>query len=291
MTIRQILSQQANHEPNTDQGGGAATGGEGEGTQATEGGEGEGEGEGGSDAAAAAAAAAAEKAKPTDGEAKLLKEVMALKERERAAKEALKAFEGLDPAAARAALEASKAAEIKALEDKGEYSRIIEQVREQSEAKVSAAEAKVAELQGQLENVQKSVERANFTSAFANSHFLRESVVISGSKVEALYGDHFDTVDGKIVGYDKPRGAEGRTPLVDANAQPLDFDAAIEKVLKSDPEWERLAKSKLKGGAAATPKSISADDDRPLTSTDRIAAGLKGLTASANPLTPNKVRG
>lgn len=232
-----------------------------------------------------------EKPKPTDTEAKLLKEVMALKERERAAKEALKAFEGLDPEAARKALEAAKAAEIKALEDKGEYSRIIEQVRAQSEEAVAAAKAEVAALQEQLEGVQKSVERANFTSAFANSTFLRENVVLSGPKVEALYGNYFDTVDGQIVGYDKPRGEEARTPLVDATGAPLPFEAAIEKVLKADSEWERLAKSKLKSGAAAAPKAIAADDNRPLTPTDKIAQGLKGLVGAETPSILNKVRG
>lgn len=247
-------------------------------------------GGGGSNAADDAAAAAggdddkankqenADANKPSDAEAKLLKEVMKHKEAARAAEAKVKLYEGLDPEKARAALAAQAEAERKELEAKGEYQRIIDQVKQETAAQVDAAKAEADALKQQLADIQTNIERQNVVTTFATSAFVRENLVISGEKVRALYGDHFDVVDGNIVGYDKPRGAPNRTPLVGADANPLPFEAAIEKVLKADPEWERLAKSKLKPGAGGSPAALNEKlSEKPQSGADRIRAGLSSL--------------
>jgi hypothetical protein len=215
--------------------------------------------------------------KVSDTEAKLLKEVMKHKEDAKAAKEAAKAFEGIDPAKARAALAAQAEAERKELEARGEYDRIIQQVRDQANTEIEAARAAADELRQQLDSIQRTVEESNVRTAFATSPFIRENLVISGEKVRVLYGTHFDIVDGDLVGYDKPRGEKDRTPLVGPDAKPLSFEAAVEKVVKADPEWERLGKSKMKPGSGSTPGHLPATPEKPQSGTDRIRAGLSSL--------------
>jgi hypothetical protein len=217
--------------------------------------------------------------RPSDGEAKLLKEVMKHKEAAKVAEARAKAYEGIDPEKARAALAAQSEAERKELEARGEYTRILDQVREQSATEIAAANQAVADLQEQLNAIQATAQTQAVANLFATSAFVRDSLVISGTKVQALYGDHFENVDGELVGYDKPRGAKDRTPLVGSDAKPLNFEAALEKVVKADAEWERLAKSKLKPGAGSGTTSINPKQtERPETGQDKIRAGLASLS-------------
>lgn len=216
--------------------------------------------------------------KPSDTEAKLLKEVMKHKEAAKQAGERAKAFEGIDPEKARAALAAQADAERKELEARGEYSRIIEQVSAEAQTRIEAAEATANELRSQLEAIELRSQEQNIATVFATSPFVTKSLVISGDKVRALYGTHFDNVDGELVGYDKPRGAANRTVLVGVDAKPLAFEAALEKVVKADPEWERLARSTLKPGAGSGTTSINPKHtERPETGADKIRAGLASL--------------
>lgn len=233
--------------------------------------------------AAAAAAAEAEaakddKSKVDDEKAKLLKEVMKYKDDAKKAKAEAEKFKGIDLEKAKAALAAQAEAERKELEAKGEYQRIIAQVAEEADKKVKEAEAAVAEANAKLEALQRGLEEKELSNSFANSTFVREKLVISGAKVRVLYGDHFDTVDGEIVGYDKPRGAKDRTPLVDDKGNNLPFEAALEKVIKADSEWERLAKADIKRGSGSATSTLKAKDSQaPETPKDRIKAGLAGI--------------
>lgn len=222
--------------------------------------------------------ASKEEAKTDEEKAQLLKDVMKWKEKARTAEAEAKKYEGIDPEKARKALEAQAAAERKELEAKGEYQRIIQQVADESQAKVKAAEDKVAEVQAQLEALQESIQRSDIASRFANSTFVRDSLVISGAKVQNLYGAHFDVVEGELVAYDKPRGEKDRTPLVDDKGQNLPFEAALEKVVKSDPEWERLTKANLKKGPGSTTQNLDPNNrEVPKDSRSMIAKGLGSL--------------
>lgn len=216
-----------------------------------------------------------------DEKARLLKDVMKHKAAAKEAADRAKLFEGIDPERARAALAAQAEAERASLEARGEYDRILEQVRAEGQTQIDAANAAADELRQQLADIQTNIERTNVRSAFANSSFVRENLVISGQKVQTLFGDHFDYVEGELVGYDKPRGESNRTPLVGADGKPLPFETALEKVVKADTEWERLAKAKIKPGAGSTSADLPATHDKPLTGTDKIRAGLQGLTRTS----------
>lgn len=224
--------------------------------------------------------------KPSDTEAKLLKEVMKLKKQAKdatkAAKEAadrLKDYEGIDPAEVRELKAKKDEADRAELEAKGEYQRILDQVKQQSEERVNAEKTRADTLAEQLAAAQRTIDELTVGQSFANSKFLSENTVLSGSKARILYGAHFEIEDGVLTAYDKPAGSKDRTPLVDADGEPLSFEAAIEKIVRADPDFERFAKSKLKPGAASTQSNTERREEQKssLKGVSLIAANLGKL--------------
>lgn len=225
--------------------------------------------------------------KPSDGEAKLIKEVMqkkeALKKTEsdlQAAQERLKQFDGIDPEAVRKLLNDQKAAETAQLEAKGEWDRLKQRMAEEHTAQTKALEQKLADAQAQLEGRNKAINELTIGTQFGQSSFIAQELVIPPAKARVVYGDHFDLVDGKVVGYDKPRGASNRTALVDQTGEPIPFDTALRKIVEADPDKDHLLKSKLRPGANSESRRVDtkaankADEGDALS---KIANGLKGL--------------
>lgn len=219
----------------------------------------------------------AAKSRPDDESAKLLKEVMKWKDKAREYEARAKLFDGINPEKARAALAAQEEAERRAMEARGEYDRILAQVTSQAEERVAAAEARVAELQAHVDAMAAAGKEKDAANLFANSPFVRENLTISGAKVRTLFGDHFEWVEDEYVGYDKPKGAKDRTPLVDAQGRHLSFEEALAKIVKADPDFDNIAKSNLRRGPGSLPSNLQRPSDIPLTPQDKIKVGLAGL--------------
>jgi hypothetical protein len=249
--------------------------------------------EGDDDAAAKAAADAAreeaknktketeDKGKKTSDEAaKLLKEVMALKAKLKEKDSAVKAIEekysGIDLEAAREALKAAEEAETKELERKGEYERLLAKQKEKADALIEAEKQRVKEMEEKLQAAMRSVDELSLGNAFAHSKFIQEKLALTPNKTRALYAQHFDIEDGKLVAYDKPKGATDRTPLISATGEPLSFDDAIAEIINNDPDKEYLLKAEGRQGAGSKASNVKADLEKK-TYTDtvsKIAAGL-----------------
>lgn len=208
-------------------------GGDGDGAGA-----GAGEGEGG-------------KPKPTDAEAKLLKEVMNKKNALRAAEDALKAYEGIDPVAARAALAAQQEQERQKLEAKGDYERLKEQMAAAHAAERSALETQLTESRAALAAAQATIAELTVGSAFSLSNFIKEEVALTPAKARIVYGSHFEFQDGELVAFDKPAGAQNRTPLVGSDGNPLKFEDALRKLVDADPDRDQILRSKMKQGTGS----------------------------------------
>lgn len=209
-------------------------------------------------AEAAAAAALAAGDKPTDAEAKLLKETMKAKAaRQKAeadlatAQAALKAFDGIDPVKVRELLAAQTDAEKKALEAKGDYERLKQMMADEHKTTVEALRAQIAERDLTIANSSRTIDNLTVGQAFTGSTYVNDDLVLTPSKARTIYGAHFDVVDGEVVAYDKPRGENERTMFVDGAGKPLSFDAAMKKLIEADPDRDRLVKAKLKPGAGS----------------------------------------
>ena len=204
------------------------------------------------EAAKAGAGGSDDKVKALEDEkAKLLKEVMAFKERAKTAEEKAKVYEGIDPEAARKALALAKDAETKALEEKGEYKRIIEQVNAENAKVVAEKEKLVLTKDEEIASLKAQINSLSIGNSFGSSKFIADELVLTPAKAEVLYGAHFEVEDGKVIAYDKPRGQKDRTPLVDAKGSTLGFDEAIKKIVSADPDFERIKRSSMKPGAGS----------------------------------------
>lgn len=220
----------------------------------------------------------------TDKEAALLKDVMKHKEAAKAAKAAEAALResigDLDLAEVRQILADKKAAETKALEERGEYERVKQSMAEQHKAEVAKLQQQIADLQGAKGESEKRINDLTVGTQFGQSEFVTGELVLPPAKARALYGDHFEIEDGKVVGYDKPRGEPNRTAIVDAYGQTVGFDEAMRKIIEADPEKDYLIKSKVKQGAGSnsTPKGQKIEaPQKALTGQEKIQAGLANL--------------
>lgn len=227
--------------------------------------------------------------KPSDAEAKLLKDVMRHKKRAgeleaqlAQVNEKLKQFEGIDVTKVREMLAAQEEAERKGMEARGEYDRLIKQMGERHTQEKTQLLGQLEERDRTTRTLQAQIAELTVGNAFASSKFVQEDLTLTPTKARVIYGSHFEFKDGKVVGYDKPAGAVERTILVDATGEPLSFEEAMKKIIEADPDRDQLIRSKMRPGAGSTTQSKvskKADDaaSKNLTGVDRIAAGLAAL--------------
>jgi hypothetical protein len=272
---------------------GAASGGAGAGA-----GEGAGEGAGSGEGAGAGAGEGTGSGENSmsESERKLLREAMAKKEEIAQLRAQLKAFEGVDPkryqelTAAQVKAEAeAKEREQKALIERGQFEEALKRVREEQDGVLGQVRTQfTTELQtvaGERDTLNQRVsaltqqiEDLTIGEAFSNSPFIRDELVqaMSPARNRRLYGDHFDLVDGKVVGFDKPRGEQGRSPLVDKDGQNVSFDEALKRILSSQPDFETMLRSQAKQGAGSGTANEKAKE------TTHITPGLGRIAAALN---------
>lgn len=224
--------------------------------------------------------------KMSDEEARLLKENMKKKEQLDKAQqqlktmqEQLKAFEGIDPAAVKKMLAEQKTAEEKALEAKGDWERLKTRMAEEHGKEVKTLQEQIEALSSQLTNTKGTINELTIGSQFSQSQFIAEELTLTPAKARVIYGEHFELEDGKLVAYDKPRGAANRTALVDQYGNAVSFDEALKKIVEADPEKDHLLKSKVKPGAGSESRKPAATNkpEGESDSISKIASGLKGL--------------
>lgn len=237
------------------------------------------------------------KAGMSDSDAKLLKELMAQKNRAKelaaeleGAKKRLSDFDGVDPAKARKLLADEEEAARKAAEARGEYDRLLAQMGERHQAEQAALNGRLSEAQTTVSALQKEIAELTVGSAFSGSAFVNSDLTLTATKARVIYGSHFEYKDGKVVGYDKPAGASDRTLLVSSTGEALSFDEALRALVEKDPDRDRLLRGKAKAGAgsatvtkgakAATELAEKSAESK-LTGAAKIAAGLKKLAKTA----------
>jgi hypothetical protein len=222
--------------------------------------------------------------KPSDAEAKLLKELMALKAKQKAADDELKAYKDAagesKPEELKALIEAKKAAELTALEKRGEYDRILEQVKTEHAKAIETLTAQLAEKELLLGQKDETLVNLTVGRSFSESAFIREQSLLPASIARKEFGNFVDIVDGSAVVYDKPRGATERTPLVNADGKPKSFEDGIAALYAAHPDAAAMIRAKGKPGANSQnvdlggKKPDQQNNDAQLTGVERIALGL-----------------
>ena len=227
--------------------------------------------------------------KPSDAEAKLLRDVM--KHKERATKAEAKIneltakiaeFDGIDVAAVRALLAEKEEQERKKAEAKGDYDRLTKQMAEAHAADKKKVLDDLAAANQRAGTLESQIAELTVGNAFSQSAFVRDELTLTPAKARVVYGSHFAFEDGKVVAYDKPTGASDRTVLVNATGEPLSFEDALKKLVETDPDKEHLIRSKVKPGAGSStaPKGgpkPGTEQNVKLSPTEKIQAGLRAL--------------
>lgn len=232
---------------------GEGSGGEGEGSGEGSGAGGEGDGEGSGEGSGG---------KPTDEEARLLKENMKRKANEKALKEQLEAVQGqltkmtevlgdLKPEQVRALVDEKNQAEEQKLRAEGEWDKLKEQLVNQHQQSMEAKDQEIEALQGSLGQLKSQVEELTVGRSFSDSPFISERTTMSPSIARTLFGGHFDVVDGEVVAFDKARGADDRTKLIDDKGDALGFDAALQRLVEGHQDSKHLLRSEAKPGAGS----------------------------------------
>lgn len=240
----------------------------------------------------AAALAAASKKGPTDEEARLLRENMQRKQKladltkemesAQSVLAQLQELGGLD--AVKGLVDEKKTNETKALEAKGEWDRLKQRMAEEQEKKIKEYNDKLTATEANLQNATKTINELTIGASFNTSKVIAEDLLLTSSKTRILYGSHFDLVEGKVVGFDKPRGESNRTPYVDASGNAVGFDDALKRIIEADPEKDTMLRSKIKVGAGSDSKKGGTASNKKveLTSAEKIAQGLKALNIATN---------
>lgn len=219
----------------------------------------------------------------SDADAKLLKEVMKRKAKNKELEAELKAvksdlskFDGINLDEVKAMLNDKKDAESKALEAKGDWDALKAQMKDANDVIVAERDAKISELESQLESQNKIISKLTLGHSFDTSQFINEDLSLSSGKARIIYGDHFDIEGADVVAYDKPKGANNRVPLVDASGENLSFDLALKKIVDGDPDKSSIMKVKLKQGANSntTSSKKAASESTKLTGIGKISAAL-----------------
>lgn len=219
--------------------------------------------------------------KPSDAEAKLIKEVMDKKAKLKSTSEELdkikgqlKQFEGIDLEQIKTLLAAQQAAKDKELEDKHEWDALKTQMVTQHNAALQELKDALDAEKGNTTKLGGTINDLTIGHSFDSSNFISEDLHLTSSKARIIYGSHFAMEGGKIIAYDKPTSDSSRTMLVDGQGEPLTFDAAIRKIIDADPDRDHVVKSKIKPGSDSKPKDKGKPNAPELKGASKIEAAL-----------------
>lgn len=189
-------------------------------------------------------------------------EAMRHREAKEAAETKLKAFDGLDAAGARDALDKLSRIDAKKLVEAGDMDAAIQAALKPLQEQLASANKTVETLTGSLNG-------EKIGNAFGRSKFVTEKLTPAGADlVRSMFGDRLKVEDGKITGYD----ANGQKLFSKANPGILaDFDEIVESLVEAYPYKDHIlagtgghgggAKDSSGGGSGA--KTMSrADFDR-----------------------------
>lgn len=254
----------------------------GDGTGGSSGGAGDGAG-GGADPSAGTGAGAGDPPKPSEAEAKLLKEVMNKKNRIKTLedelngmKSSLERFSGIDPEQVAKLLKEKDDAEKARLESKGEWEKLKERMASEHTKEKQTLADQIEQYKAQLTNVSQTIERLTVGHNFDNSKFITGETILTPRKARLIYGSYFDVdANGSVVGFDKPRGESGRAQLINGEGNPLPFEEAVKRLVDADPDRDDILRSKRKPGAGSgTEGGKPTDMKKPMSPRDKIALGL-----------------
>lgn len=172
------------------------------------------------------------------------------------AEKALKAFEGLDAAAARDAIDKLSKIDAKKLVEAGDMDAAIQAAIKPYVDELNTAKSTVEKLTG-------SLAKETIGNKFSTSKYAAENLTPAGvDLVRTIYADRLKVEDGKVIGLDQ----NGNKLFSRANpGNPADFDEIIEAFVDAYPHKDHILKGSIKPGGGAAPGWPGAGGKRQIT--------------------------
>lgn len=165
-------------------------------------------------------------------------EAKANRERAENAEKSLKAFEGLDAAKAREALELVGKLDQKKLIDAGEVDKLKESMRGEFQTIIDTANKERDEAVSARDNLV-------MDAAFSGSKFITDRLLLPPDITRATFGKNFKLENGKIVAY----GSDGNKILSKQKiGEDASFDEAMEHIVSNYPQRDMIMKGGNHGG-------------------------------------------
>lgn len=201
----------------------------------------------------------------------LNREAQTHREQKEAAEARLKAFEGIDDAAAaRKALDTLANLDQKKLIDAGEVDKIKQET-------IKAVEDKWAPVARERDRLKADLYEEKIGGSFARSKFIQEKIAIPADLMQARFGGNFEVKDGRIVAKDLS-GNPIYSPTRPGDL--ADFDEAMEVLVSGYPAKDSIMRGANQSGSGARPnaaggaaggKTISRAEFEKLSPTDKFA--------------------
>jgi len=156
-----------------------------------------------------------------------------LRERAEAAERTVKAFEGIDPAAAKKAIETVGKIDAKTLIDAGEVDKVKDEISKGFAAQLAEKDKKIADQDTRINSM-------TMNGAFASSKFVSDRVAVPAEMFQATFADRFKIEDGKIVPYDQTGSKVYSKKRV---GEVADFDEALEILVDNYPHKDSILKA------------------------------------------------
>jgi hypothetical protein len=167
------------------------------------------------------------------------------REARESAETSLKAYDGIEPKAARQALEVAGKLDAKQLLDAGK-------VDEMRAAAIKATEDKYAPIVAERDSLAKMYNDEVIGGSFARSKFINEKLAIPSDFAQARFEKNFSIVDGKVVAKDA-NGNQIYSPASPGN--PASFDEAIEFLVSQYPQKDSILKGTGSSGGGSQQSS------------------------------------
>lgn len=165
-------------------------------------------------------------------------EAKTLRTRAEKAEGSLKAFEGLDAAAAKDAIEKLSKIDQKTLIDAGKVDEVKQQITSQFTAQIAEKDKAYNELQTRFDNAQ-------IAAVFAGSQFIRESIAVPPDMFEATFKSNFKIENGKINAYDRAGNPLMSKQNIGQYAEP---EEALSLLVEAHPQRDTILKASGNSG-------------------------------------------
>lgn len=153
----------------------------------------------------------------------------------------LRAFEGIDPDAARKAIETVTKLDAKKLIDSGEVDKLRQDIGAQYTKQLSDKDTAISDLQKRIDDML-------IGSVFNQSEFVRENIVVPREMFEATFRKNFKVENGKVVALDNAGNILLSKTRVGENATP---EEALSLLVESYPQKDVIMRAQTNSGTGS----------------------------------------